>query len=172
MARSASSWPRLARRSHPAPAGGVALLSRSAPCLVTTCGPDASTSFSLRWVLAAEAPNMNDTQRWLVGLRPRHNPAENALIANMRDDSNIPYLKSLADMRHYARQRWTPPGTLRLIAGLSITLSPIWNLCIGASTALSERECRCNIGRSTGYSHASQCLFDCAISRVGYRGSV
>jgi hypothetical protein len=49
---------------------------------------------------------MNDKQRCLAGLRPRHNPAENALIANMRDDPNIPCLNSLAAMRHYARQRW------------------------------------------------------------------
>jgi hypothetical protein len=49
---------------------------------------------------------MNDTQRWLAGLRPRHNPAEKTLIANMRDDPNIPSLNSLAAMRHYARQRW------------------------------------------------------------------
>src|SRR5215472_1756580 len=38
--------------------------------------------------------------------RPRHNRTENALIANMRNDSNIPWLNSLAAMRHYARQRW------------------------------------------------------------------
>jgi hypothetical protein len=49
---------------------------------------------------------MNDIQRWLAVVRPRHNPAENALIANMRDDPNIPCLNSLAAMRHYARQRW------------------------------------------------------------------
>jgi hypothetical protein len=29
----------------------------------------------------------------------RHNPAENALIANMRDDPHIPSLNSLAAMR-------------------------------------------------------------------------
>jgi hypothetical protein len=74
---------------------------------------------SVRWVLAAEAPNMNDTQRWLVGLRPRHNPAENALIANMRDDPNIPSLNSLAAMRHYARQRWPhDPAVQSLIPAL------------------------------------------------------
>ena len=28
---------------------------------------------------------MNQTQRWLAMVRPRHNPAENALIANMRE---------------------------------------------------------------------------------------
>jgi hypothetical protein len=54
----------------------------------------------LRWILAAGTQN---TQRWLAGVRPRHNPAENALIANMRDDPNIPSLNSLAAMRHYAR---------------------------------------------------------------------
>jgi hypothetical protein len=52
--------------------------------LVTTVGPDTATSFSLRWILAAGTQNMNHTQRWLAGVRPRHNPAENALIANMR----------------------------------------------------------------------------------------
>jgi hypothetical protein len=62
---------------------------------------------------------MNDTQRWLAGLRPRHNPAENALIANMRDDPNIPCLNSLAAMRHYARQRWPHnPAVQSLIPGL------------------------------------------------------
>jgi hypothetical protein len=44
----------------------------------------------LRWVLGAGTPNMNDTQRWLAGLRPRHNPAENTLIANMRDEALQP----------------------------------------------------------------------------------
>jgi hypothetical protein len=39
---------------------------------------------------------MNHTQRWLARVRPRHNPAENALIANMRDDPHIPWLNSLA----------------------------------------------------------------------------
>jgi hypothetical protein len=29
-------------------------------------------------------------------IRPRHNTAQNALIANMRDDPNIPWLNSLA----------------------------------------------------------------------------
>jgi hypothetical protein len=87
--------------------------------LVTTCGPDAATSFSLRWVLAAGTPNMNDTQRWLAWVRPRHNPAENALIANMRDDPNIPCLNSLAAMRHYARQRWPhDPAVRSLIPGV------------------------------------------------------
>jgi hypothetical protein len=42
--------------------------------------------------------------------RPRHNRTENALIANMRNDSNIPWLNSLAAMRHYARQRWHDPA--------------------------------------------------------------
>jgi hypothetical protein len=49
---------------------------------------------------------MNHTERWLAGVRPRHNPAENALIDNMRADPNIPWLNSLAAMQHYARQRW------------------------------------------------------------------
>ena len=35
--------------------------------------------------------------------RPRHNPAENALIANMRA-TTYPMMNSLAAMRHYARQ--------------------------------------------------------------------
>ena len=62
---------------------------------------------------------MNDTQRWLAGLRPRHNPAEKTLIANMRDDPNIPTLNSLAAMRHYARQRWPhDPAVQSLIHGL------------------------------------------------------
>src|SRR5262245_17045656 len=60
----------------------------------------------LRWILPAGTPNMNDTQRWLAGLRPRHNPAEKTLIANMRDDPNISSLNSLATMRQYDRQRW------------------------------------------------------------------
>ena len=61
---------------------------------------------------------MNDTQRWLAGVRPRHNPAENALIANMRDDPNIPWLNSLAAMHHYARQRWpNDPAVQSLILG-------------------------------------------------------
>ena len=42
---------------------------------------------------------MNHTRRWLAKVRPRHNPAENALIANMRDDPNIPWLNSLAASR-------------------------------------------------------------------------
>jgi hypothetical protein len=63
--------------------------------------------------------DMNDTQRWLAGVRPRHNPAENALIANMRDDPNIPWLSSLAAMRHYARQRWpNDPAVQSLISGV------------------------------------------------------
>ncbi len=49
---------------------------------------------------------MNPTQRWLAGVRPRHTPAQNALIANMRNDPNIPWLNSLAAMHQYARQRW------------------------------------------------------------------
>jgi hypothetical protein len=49
---------------------------------------------------------MNQTQRWLAAVRRRHNPAENALIANMREDQNIPWLNSLAAMHQYARQRW------------------------------------------------------------------
>jgi hypothetical protein len=62
---------------------------------------------------------MNDTQRWLAGLRPRHHPAEHALIANMRDDPNIPCLNSLAAMRHYARQRWPHDAAVQsLIPGL------------------------------------------------------
>jgi hypothetical protein len=39
-------------------------------------------------------------------VRPRHNPAENALIANMRDDPNIPWLNSFAAVHQYARKRW------------------------------------------------------------------
>jgi hypothetical protein len=62
---------------------------------------------------------MNHTQRWLARVRPRHNPAENALIANMRDDPHIPWLNSLAAMRHYARQRWPQdPGVQSLITGV------------------------------------------------------
>src|SRR5262245_2370296 len=50
--------------------------------------------------------------------RPRHNRTENALIANMRNDSNFPWLNSLAAMRHYARQRWPhDPAVQSLIAG-------------------------------------------------------
>jgi hypothetical protein len=57
---------------------------------------------------------MNHTQRWLARVRPRHNPAENALITNMRDDPHVPWLNSLAAMRHYARQRWPhDPGVNR-----------------------------------------------------------
>ena len=66
----------------------------------------------------AGAQTMNHTQRWLAGVRPRHNPAENALIANMRDDPNIPWLNSLAAMHHYARQRWpNDPAVQSLILG-------------------------------------------------------
>jgi hypothetical protein len=62
---------------------------------------------------------MNHTQRWLARVRPRHNPAENALIANMRDDPNIPWLDSLAAMHQYARQRWPhDPAVQSLIAGV------------------------------------------------------
>jgi hypothetical protein len=62
---------------------------------------------------------MNDTQRWLAGLRPRPRPAEHTLIANMRDDPNIPCLNSLAAMQHYARQRWPhDPVVQSLIPGL------------------------------------------------------
>ena len=62
---------------------------------------------------------MNDTQIWLAGLRPRHNPAENALIAIMRDDPNIPLLNSLGAMRHYARHRWPHDAAVQsLIPGL------------------------------------------------------
>jgi hypothetical protein len=49
---------------------------------------------------------MNHTQRWLARVRPRHSPAEDALIANMRNNPNNPWLNSLAAMHHYARQRW------------------------------------------------------------------
>ena len=70
-----------------------------------------------RWV--AETQNMNYTQTWLARVRPRHNPAEKALIANMRDDPHIPWLDSLAEMRHYARQRWPhDPGVQSLITGV------------------------------------------------------
>jgi hypothetical protein len=63
--------------------------------------------------------NMNRTQRWLAVVRPRHNPAENALIHNMRGDPNIPWLNSLAAMQHYARQRWPhDPAVQSLIPGL------------------------------------------------------
>jgi hypothetical protein len=86
---------------------------------VTACWPGTATSFPLRCVLIAETQNMNHTQRWLAGIRPRHNPAQNALIANMRDDPNIPWLKSLAAMQHYARQRWPhDPAAQSLIPGL------------------------------------------------------
>jgi hypothetical protein len=62
---------------------------------------------------------MNHTQSWLARVRPRHNPAENALIANMREDPHIPWLNSLAAMRHYARQRWPhDPGVQSLITGV------------------------------------------------------
>jgi len=62
---------------------------------------------------------MNDTQIWLAGLRPRHNPAENSLIAIMRDDPNIPLLNSLGAMRHYARHRWPHDAAVQsLIPGL------------------------------------------------------
>ena len=62
---------------------------------------------------------MNHTQRWLARVRPRHNPAENALIANMRDDPNIPWLNSLAAMHQYARQRWPhDPAVESLITGV------------------------------------------------------
>jgi hypothetical protein len=61
---------------------------------------------------------MNPTRRWLAKVRPRHNPAENALIVNMRDDRNIPWLNSLAAMHHYARQRWPhDPAVQSLIPG-------------------------------------------------------
>jgi hypothetical protein len=62
---------------------------------------------------------MNHTQRWLAVVRPRHNPGENALIHSMRGDPNIPWLKSLAVMQHYARQRWPhDPAIQSLIPGL------------------------------------------------------
>jgi hypothetical protein len=62
---------------------------------------------------------MNPTRRWLAKVRPRHNPAENALIANMRNDPNIPWLNSLAAMHHYARQRWPhDPAVQSLIPGV------------------------------------------------------
>ena len=70
-----------------------------------------------RWVAGTQ--NMNHTQTWLARVRPRHNPAEKALIANMRDDPHIPWLDSLAAMRHYARQRWPhDPGVQSLITGV------------------------------------------------------
>jgi hypothetical protein len=81
--------------------------------------PGYSDQLSLRWVLAAGTPNMNDTQRWLAVVRPRHNRAENALIANMRGDPNIPCLNSLAAMRHYARTRWPrDPAVQSIIPGV------------------------------------------------------
>jgi hypothetical protein len=50
---------------------------------------------------------------------PRHNPAENALIATMRGDPNVPCLNSLAAMRHYARQRWPHDAAVQsLMPGL------------------------------------------------------
>jgi hypothetical protein len=46
-------------------------------------------------------------------------PAENALIANMRDDANIPWLNSLAATRHYAHLRWPhDPAVQSLITGV------------------------------------------------------
>jgi hypothetical protein len=62
---------------------------------------------------------MNHTQRWLAQVRLRHHPAEDALIANMRDDPNIPWLNSLAAMQHYASQRWPhDPAVQSLITGV------------------------------------------------------
>jgi hypothetical protein len=62
---------------------------------------------------------LNPTRRWLARVRLRHNPAENALIANMRDDPNIPWLNSLAAMHQYARQRWPhDPAVESLIKGV------------------------------------------------------
>jgi hypothetical protein len=67
-------------------------------------------------------------------VRPRHNPAENALIANMRDDPNIPWLNSLAAVHQYARKRWphdpavdmTQPYTLEsLIYGCMAAVSTL-----------------------------------------------
>ena len=86
---------------------------------MTTCWAGYSDKLSLHWILAAGTQNMNHTQRWLAGVRPRHNPAENALIANMRDDPKIPWLNSLAAMHHYARQRWPhDPAVQSLIPGV------------------------------------------------------
>ena len=69
--------------------------------------------------VVAGTQTMNHTQRWLARVRPRHTSAENALIANMRDDPHIPWLDSLAAMRHYARQRWPhDPGVQSLITGV------------------------------------------------------
>jgi hypothetical protein len=68
---------------------------------------------------------MNQTQRWLAAVRPRHNPAENALIANMREDQNIPWLNSLAAMHQYARQRWPhDPAVASLIPGMWLGYRP------------------------------------------------
>jgi hypothetical protein len=62
---------------------------------------------------------MNLTQKWLARVRPHHNPAENALIANMRADPNIPWLNSLAAMHRYARQRWPhDPAAASVIKGV------------------------------------------------------
>jgi hypothetical protein len=55
---------------------------------------------------------MNHTQRWLAVVRPRHNPAENALVHSMRGDPNIPWLNSLAAMQYYARKDGSVPQTL------------------------------------------------------------
>jgi hypothetical protein len=66
---------------------------------------------------------MNDTQGWLAGVRPRHNPAENALIANMRDDPNIPWLSSLAAMRHYRSKN--PPPSFPSSSPLHDDIAPI-----------------------------------------------
>src|SRR6516164_8563054 len=43
--------------------------------LVTTCWTGYSDKLSLRWILAAGTQNMNHTQRWLAGVRPRHRTA-------------------------------------------------------------------------------------------------
>jgi hypothetical protein len=66
-----------------------------------------------------QKPKMNPTQKWLARVRPRRNPAEDALIGNMRADPNIPWLDSLAAMHQYARQRWPhDPAAASLIKGV------------------------------------------------------
>jgi hypothetical protein len=65
---------------------------------MTICWVGYSDKLSLRCVLAAGTQSMNPTQRWLAGVRPRHTSAQNVLIANMRNDPNIPWLNSIAAM--------------------------------------------------------------------------
>jgi hypothetical protein len=63
------------------------------------CGAQCAGTHSMLLRRCAREEERIGCDRKRIGapaIRPRHNTAQNALIANMRDDPNIPWLNSLA----------------------------------------------------------------------------